>query len=421
MESSLAKKKRFKFHLIGLVHLPVSEKYPQCAYTQKIVKLSKMLLDLKHDVILYGAKESDAPCSHLVRTHSLKDIRDTWGSGDNRYDLGYNYKKYNFRHDFNKTPTPLTIKFIKKCISEINKTKKPDDFLLLTQGFYQKPIADAVKMWLTCEPGIGYRGSFTRFRAFESSYLQNFTYGSQDPFKSINGDYYSRVIPNYFDPKDFTYSKKKDDYFLFIGRLITRKGLQTAHLVTKEIGAKLKVAGQGMRSWDGHKLVTEELTIEGDNIDFVGCVDVEARKTLYAKAKATFVATTYLEPFGGTSIESLFSGTPVITTNFGVFPETIPSGLVGYRCNTLDDFVQAARQIDRISPQACRDYAMKNFSMDEIKWKFERWFQDLYDLYLSAQTQKKQGWHKIYPKTAERDIRHLIQYYPSVNKGGDST
>lgn len=385
----------------------------QCAYTQKIVKLSKMLLSLGHEVFLYGAAESDAPCTRLIATHGLKDIRNTWGCGDNRFSLGYNYYDRGFRHDFNKTPTPLTKRFMKRAAKEINRLKKPDDFLLLTQGWYQKEVADKVKLFLTCEPGIGYRGSFARFRAFESSYIQNFTHGSQNPFKSINGDYFSRVIPNYFDPKDFTYSAKKDDYFLYIGRLITRKGLHTAHLTTQAIGAKLKVAGQGMKSWDGKKLVTEECTIEGDNLDFVGCVDIEERKKLYAHARATFVATTYLEPFGGTSIESLFSGTPVLTTNFGVFAETIPSGLVGYRCNMLDDFIRAARVIDKISPRVCRDYAMKNFSMDQVKWEFERWFQDLYDLYESAMDPKKKAWHKIYPEDAKRDLRHLIDYYPS--------
>lgn len=358
--------------------------------------MAQMLKSLGHIVFYYGVEGSQVECDKFIQTHTLEDIRDAYGEGDNRFpELLYDYKRRGFKHDFNKPRTKATLKYYLNCIDEINKRKKDDDFLLLTQGVYQKPIANSVKLFLTCEPGVGYRGSYSRFKAFESSYLQNFTYGSRNPGKSINGNYYDRVIPNYFDPKDFEYRQKKDDYFLFIGRLITRKGLVTAHLVTKEIGAKLRIAGQGMRSWDGNKLVTDEVTIEGDNLDFVGCVDVEERKKLYSHAKATFVPTLYLEAFGGVSIESLFSGTPVITTNFGVFPGTIPSGLVGFRCNTLNDFVWAARNIDRIEPKNCRDYAMQNFSMDQVKWQFEQWFQDLYDLYESATQPGKLGWHRI--------------------------
>ena len=405
--------RKLRFHLLGMVHLPVSEKYMECAFTQKVVKLSKMLLSLGHTVFLYGSEASDAPCTKFIQTHTLKDIRNAWGEGDNRFEIGYNYKTKGFKHDINTTKTPTTLKYYQSCIREIKKRKKDDDFLLIMQGFYQKPIGDKVGLLLTLEPGIGYRGSYTWARAFESSYIQNFTYGSEHPRQAINGNYYHRVIPNYFDPKDFEYRQKKDDYFLFIGRLIERKGLMTAHLVTKEIGAKLKVAGQGMKSWDGHKLVSDELTIEGDNIEFIGSVDVKERKPLFSHAKATFVATTYLEPFGGVSIESLFSGTPVITTNFGVFPETIPSGLVGYRCNTLNDFIWAARNIDKIKPKDCRDYAMQNFSLDVVKWQFERWFQDNYVRYESAVDASKKGWSRISPQDG-MNLDHLRRFYPKT-------
>jgi len=389
--------KTFRFHIPALVHLPVSRTYMACAFTMKIYKMCQMLISLGHEVYLYGAEGSDAPCTEFIQTHTLKDIRKEWGEGDNRFEIGYNWKNKNFKHDFNTTRTNTTIQFQNKCIKEINKRKKPDDFLLIMQGIYHKPIDDGVKLFLTCEPGIGYRGSYSRFRAFESAYLQNFTYGSEHPKQSINGNFYDRVIPNYFDLDDFEFSEKKDDYFLFIGRLIIRKGLEIAHLTTQEIGANLKIAGQGMKSWDpkNKKLTTEELTLVGDNLDFVGFVDVEQRKKLMAKAKAVFVPTLYLEAFGGVNVEAQLSGTPVICTNFGVFPETVENGKTGFLCNTLNDFVEAAQNVHQLDPMYIRQRAIMKYSMDNVKYQFQKWFWDLYFVWESTVDKNKKGWHRI--------------------------
>ena len=381
--------RKFRVHIPAYVHLPCSERYLGCAFTQKIVKLSKMLLSLGHEVFIYGAEGSDAPCTEFIQTHTLADIRKEWGEGDNRFEIGYNWKEKGFKHDFNKERTETTKKFYQVCIEEINKRKKPDDFLLIMQGVYHKPIDDGVGLWLTCEPGIGYRGSYTRFRAFESSYLQNFTYGSEHPRECINGNYYDRVIPNYFDPKDFEFREEKDDYYLYIGRVILRKGVWTAVKATEAIGAKLKIAGQTDPEIDVSTLPS--------HCEFVGYVDVEERKPLLAGAIATFVPTIYLEAFAGTHIESMLSGTPPITTNFGVFPGTIPdclNGVVGFRCDTLNDFVKAAKKAKGVDHTKVRKYA-ERFLMDNVKWEFQKWFEDLYDLYESAHISGKKGWHRL--------------------------
>jgi len=398
IKQPMKNKTHFRFHIPAYVHLPCSRKYMACAFTQKIYKLSQMLLSLGHEVYIYGAEGSDVPCTKFIQTHSLADIREEWGEGDNRFELGYNWKDKGFKHDFNTTKTPTTLKFYQKCIQEINKKKKPDDFLLIMQGFYHKPIDDGVGLALTCEPGIGYRGSYAKYRAFESSYLQNFTYGSQHPFKSINGSNYDRVIPNYFDPKDFKFSDKKEDYFLFMGRLIKRKGIEIAYLVSKELKTPLKIAGQGMKFWDPvtKTLITNEsLTLQSPYLDWVGYADVEQRKELMSKAKAVFVPTLYLEAFGGVNVEAQLSGTPAIATNFACFPETIEDGRTGFVCNTLDDFVKAAKAAEGLDYNYIRERAIGKYSMDNVKWHFQKWFKELYRVYLSTQDKKVKAWSYI--------------------------
>lgn len=401
--------RKFRFHLLSLVHLPQSQQYMSCAFTQKNRKLAKMLTSLGHTVFFYGSEGSDVAeyCADepgeliFIQTHTLKDIAKDYGDGDNRFEIGYDFTNTDFRHDFNTNRKPSTIKFYNACIGHITEKKQPDDFLLCTQGSYHTPIVDAVKLYLTCEPGIGYRGSVRgRFRAFESSYIQNFTYGSEAPFACINGSFYDRVIPNYFSPDEVEFSAEADDYYFFIGRMIKRKGILTAALACNALGKKLIIAGQGASVRpNGHLVPNEDpdFDLPPGTWEYVGFVNVEQRKKWMSRAIATFTPTEYLECFAGTHVESMLHGTPPITTNFAVFPGTIPDcvdGKIGFRCNTLDDFVKAAKAAKEVDRVAVRKYG-ERFLMDQVKLDFQKWFDDLYQVYLSATVPGVKGWHHI--------------------------
>lgn len=379
-------KKKYRFHVLGLVHLPTSEEYMSCAFTQKNVKLCKMLLDLGHEVYLYGSEGSTAPCTKFIQTHFLKDVRKAWGEGDNRFEIGYNWHLKQFKHDFNGKKEPVTMQYYRHAINTINKIKRPDDFLVVTQGVYQKPIADAVNLYLTLESGIGYRGSFAKYRSFESTYIQNFTYGSEHPRESINGSFYDRVMPNYFDTKDFPFVEKKKDYFLFMGRMIERKGVHIAIKTADALGVPLKLAGQ----------LSNEISLDqlSDSCEYVGYADAKKRAELMGNAKAVFCPSTYLEPFCGVHAESMLCGTPVITTNFGAFTDYVIDGVNGYRCNTLNDFVWAAKNVDKLDTKTIRKTA-EQFTMEEVSKLYQKWFEDLYQVYLSTTDTNIKGWHHI--------------------------
>ena len=393
--------KKYRFHLLSLPHLPQSKQYNSCAFTQKCLKLSKILLSLGHECFYYGCrsidKNEEIECTRFIETHTLQDIRNDYGDKDNNFEIGYDWKNTQFRHDMSGNVRKLcTMKFYSSCINEINKIKQDDDFLLCTMGHYHLPISDNVKLYLTLEPGIGYLSGHYNFKAFESSFIQNFVYGSAHPFESIDGNFYDRVIPNYFDPNDIEYSDKKEDYYLFIGRMIVRKGIKIAYDACKATNKKLIIAGQGAKINNDGCLVGEynDFCLEPGNWEYIGFINVEKRKKLMAHASATFTPSIYLEPFGGVHVESMLSGTPVITTNFGVYPQTVVNGLNGYRCDTLQDFVDAIEKVKSLNPEIVRKSA-EIYLMDNVKYEFQKWFDDLYNLYLSSLSVKNKGWHKV--------------------------
>lgn len=73
----------YRFHVLGASHLPVSRVYGACAFTQKIVKLCRMLRDRGHYVMLYGAEGTDSDLAdEWIMTHRLEDIRRDFGDAN---------------------------------------------------------------------------------------------------------------------------------------------------------------------------------------------------------------------------------------------------------------------------------------------------------------------------------------------------
>ena len=360
-----------RFHALAIPHTVTTKEYCACAFTQKVLKLCAMLHRRGHTVYHYGHKDSEVECTEIVGVTDNEILEKAYGS--------YDWKKNFFKHNNGDHAHQM---FYKNSIAEVGKRKQRGDFLLCF--WQQKPVADAHPDLIVVEPGIGcHNRLFAPFNVFESYSVMNTVYGIME---NRNPAWYDCVIPNYFDPTDFEYRETKGDYFLFLGRLITSKGLSIAVDIAKRTGFKLIVAGQG----------SYQAIMGGPpppNVEVIGYADVAKRKELLAGAKALIQASYYSEPFGGTVIEAGMSGTPVITTDWGAFAETVVHGVTGYRCRTMDHFVWAAKNIDKIKPTACRDWTVANYSMDRVVLKYEEFFKMLEDVKF------KKGFYEINDRT----------------------
>jgi hypothetical protein len=376
-----------RFHVPGLAHTKTNKEYCACAFTQKVWKLCEMLTKRGHTVIHYGVEGSNPICTENVIT-ATKKLQDKCVTNDWKQSMF----EYNQEDELHKT-------FEANTVSEIRARMQPHDFFLASWGYGHKAISDKIQdQCIVVEPGIGYDATYAKYRVFESYTWMGYVYGRQN---LADGNFYDAVIPNYFDPKDFTYNDKKEDFFLYLGRIVKRKGVELAIQVAETLGKKIVLAGQGTL-----KNEREGIDIKSNAIEFVGYADVEKRRDLMSRAKLVFLPTYYIEPFGGVAVEAMMSGTPVITTDWGVFNETILHGITGYRCRTFDQFCWAASNIDTISNKDCRDWALKNFSVERVAPMFEEYFQMLSDLYTT-----KQGW---YNRNFDRkQLDWLVKKYPS--------
>jgi glycosyltransferase involved in cell wall biosynthesis len=370
-----------RFHILGLPHTVSSKVFNACAYTQKVVKFGKMMTQLGHEVIHYGHEDSDLICTEHVSVLTNEDFKISYGS----YDWRNNFFKFDTNDHAYQT-------FFKNAIKEISKRKRKNDFLLPFWGSGVRPICDAHNDMIVVEPGIGYAGGhWARWKIFES-YAIYHAYGGMKNVGSCNQDWYEVVIPNYFDLEDFNFCEEKEDYFLYLGRVYEGKGVHIAIEATQIAGVKLIIAGQ-----------KEEKYKLPEHVEYVGYADVEKRKKLMEKAKGSFLASMYIEPFGGVQIENLLSGTPTITTDWGSFAENNLHGITGYRCRTMGDFVQAIKNIDKIKPKNCRNWG-ENFSLEKVGLMYQKYFQDILDVYTDK------GWYQ--DKNYEC-LKSLYKKYPS--------
>lgn len=359
----MAEFKKFRFHALGIPHTVTSKEYLSCAYTQKVLKFCKMMYDMGHEVYHYGHEDSDVVCTEHITVTTNETLEKAYG--------GYDWKKQFFKH--NTTDYAHTT-FNKNTIKEGKNRIKDGDFILCFWGFGHQPIADAYPNAIAVEPGIGYTsGSFCNFRVFESYAVANVSYGTKTP----QPGWYDAVIPNYFEVDDFEFKDKheKEDYYLYLGRITHEKGVTIAIDVANKMGKKLKIAGQGD--------LKENVGYKGpmDNIELVGFADVEKRKELMANAKLVLMPTYYNEPFGGVMVEALLSGTPVITTDWGAFTENNLHGYTGYRCRNMDQFIWAAKNIDKIDNKFCRNWAVNNFSLEKVSQMYQEYFHNLHNIY----------------------------------------
>jgi glycosyltransferase involved in cell wall biosynthesis len=343
-----------RFHLVSLPHTQVTEAFSACAFTEKVRKFAVMMTGLGHEVFLYSGEQNEAPCTeHIVCISEAERLR---AVGDGHYSQASFDPSLRHWLVFNGAAT-----------SEIAKRIAPKDFICVIGGTANRLIADAFPQVHTVEFGIGYGGTFAKYRVWESYAWMHTCYGAAagNP-NAADGQWFDAVIPSYFEPEKFPFRADKDDYYLFVGRLTDRKGYKIAADVCKRLGKRLILAGHGTPP---------------DYGEYVGVVGPEERGRLMAGAIACFVPTIYVEPFGSVAPEAMLCGTPVISTDWGAMTETVVNGVTGFRCRTLAEFMRAAEDVKSLDPAAIRKHAIERYSLDAIAPQYDAYFRRLLTLW----------------------------------------
>ncbi len=104
------------------------------------------------------------------------------------------------------------------------------------------------------------------------------------------------------------------------------------------------------------------------------------KNELLGHAFANLFPIDWPEPFGLTMVESMATGTPVVTQRVGSTPEVTEHGVFGFLCKTMAEMVDGLRRVPKIDRQACRQMVEARFSAEAMADGYEEVYERVVSL-----------------------------------------
>lgn len=337
-----------RVHLLSVPNTVLTADFQLDGFCHRTRMFAALLKRLGHEVFLYGVEGSDTPCDQFFACLTRAEYDGFVGATP-------------YQHVPFEPGTPLFLTFNTRAAQTIRSLKRPDDVIATIAGAAQAFVAEHHPELRFLEFSIGYRGICAPYRVYESHAWRHIVHG----YTGVDGgrDFDSVIYP-WWDCDAFPVVDRPEPYVLYCGRLVTSKGIATVCDAAKLAGAKLVLIGHGDAS-----LVTYG--------EFLGAVDTTERNRLLAHASAVLMPTQYLEPFGNVCAEAQLCGTPVISTDFGAFVETVEQDISGYRCTTLGEFAQAIDLAPTLDRGVIRERARRLFSTEAAMGSYAAYFRRL--------------------------------------------
>lgn len=363
-------------HLIGIFHTISNVDYSHCAFTGKALRFPKMMQHYDYNVVEYSNGESQSTADEKVVILTEKELNEMTGKRE----------KSQFHGDLAAVGTAWHTEFEKRLLPEIAKRCKPGDIVCHPFGHAHFKVKDVLKNHIHVETGIGYPTTMAgTIKIFESYAWRHFHCGKD----GRQGSHYEYVIPNYFEINDWEPRYEPGSYIAFLGRIDSCKGLDTIVEIAKYLkDKKIVLCGQGDPKPWAHK-----------NIEYWGPIHGKQRSEFMRNAICSIMPTNFIEPFGGSGVEGMLCGTPLIATDYGAFTETVIEGVTGYRCKTLLDWLEALDAVDSLDRKQVADISRSRYSLEACGLKYDKAFTQISELY-------DKGWYTLPEK-------YLARYQPA--------
>lgn len=353
-----------RLHLIGIFHTKSQLAFSHCAFTGKALRFPKMMQAQGYEVFEYSNEGSESEATkHIVMLTA------------DEYDFFYGKRKHtDFYGNDATVGSDGHQAFEAKLIKALKDNLEKEDIICHPFGHAHQVLMDLFPSHQHVETGIGYPILMPNsFRIFESYAWMHYHQGKENR----QGRNYEWVVPNYFDLDEWEPKEKAGDYLAFLGRICSPKGMDTVYEIAKYSPWPIVIHGQGDPSPWSHP-----------NIQYRGPISGRARSEFLGNARAALMPTNFTEPFGGSGVEAMLCGTPLISVDYGAFAETVADGITGFRCHTLQEWLDAIVKVDELDRKVISFAARNRYSLEACGRRYDHIFQTLNNLW-------RKGWYEL--------------------------
>lgn len=173
----------------------------------------------------------------------------------------------------------------------------------------------------------------------------------------------SRYVYNGINLDAYPFKAERGDRLVFVGRIDKFKQPHVAIEVAKKVGAGLDIVGGTFVQKPAYLEKIKDMC-DGEQIRFYPDAPHEVKLRLLQDAKALLFPSKMGEPFGLVACEMMATGGPVIASRDGAIPEVVEHGRTGFVCDTVDEMVEAVKEVHGIKPEHCRRHVKDKFSKE---------------------------------------------------------
>lgn len=352
-----------RLHLIGIFHTQHTQAYSHCAFTGKALRFPRMMQLQGYTVIEYSNEGSESTANEHVVMLSAAE-----------FNTMYRRNETDFHGNDATVGSEGHQLFEKRLIPALRERLQPEDIICHPFGHAHQQLMTEFPNHQHVETGIGYPTLMPNsFRIFESYAWMHYHQGKENR----NGKNYEWVVPNYYDLNDWEPNYEPGQYLAFLGRITPLKGIDTIKAIADHSPWPIVLHGQGDPSPWSHP-----------NIEYRGPISGKVRSEFLRNARALLAPTVFTEPFCGMAVEAMLCGTPVVSVDYGAMTETVTEGVMGYKCHTLQDWIDGINNVGELDRQTIASIARSKWSLEACGKRYDKIFQQLNDLY-------RAGWYEL--------------------------
>lgn len=188
---------------------------------------------------------------------------------------------------------------------------------------------------------------------------------------------YLATIYHGIDTDKFCPGTHKENFLVFLGRIMPEKGVHLAIEAAKKSKQRLIIAGIVDKRDKQYFSKQVEPHLDGKQIVYFGPADEPQKIDLFQRARAHVFPTQWDEAFGLVTIEAMACGTPTIGWNKGAVPEVIEEGKTGFVVSSIPAMTTAIKNAGAISSDYCHSAAVRHFSKQAMAKGYEKIYKKL--------------------------------------------